>query len=100
MNEFDRHLDHLPYNEYTINKKNYKNIEDIEDMVIKKIQKENLHNAISLLTQKQKERIYSYFFEGLTQKEISIRDNCSIRAVQYSLKNALKNLKKYLNKTS
>lgn len=96
MNEFDRHIEHSELNENTLNKRKF--IEDIgvEDIVIKKIEEEQLHLAIDSLPLKQKSRVQKYFFENLTQKEISQIENCSVRAIQYSIECAIKNLKKFL----
>lgn len=96
MNEFDRHIEHSKLHENTLHKRRINEDMGVEDIVIKKIEKEQLYNAINSLPLKQKSRLYKYFFENLTQKEISEIENCSIRAIQYSIQCALKNLKKFL----
>ncbi len=97
MNEFDRHIEHSKLNENTLNKRSFNVERGVEDIVINKIEKQKLHIAIDSLPLKQKNRIQKYFFENLTQKEIAKIENCSIRAIQYSIECALKNLKNFLN---
>lgn len=97
MNEFDRHIEHSKLNENTLNKRIFNVERGVEDIVINKIEKPKLHIAIDSLPLKQKNRIQKYFFENLTQKEIAKIENCSIRAIQYSIECALKNLKNFLN---
>lgn len=97
MNEFDRHIEHSKLNENTLNKRSFNVERGVEDIVINKIEKQKLHIAIDSLPLKQKNRIQKYFFENLTQKEIAKIENCSIRAIQYSIECALKKLKNFLN---
>ena len=97
MNEFDRHIEHSKLNENTLNKRSFNVERGVEDIVINKIEKQKLHIAMESLPLKQKNRIQKYFFENLTQKEIAKIENCSIRAIQYSIECALKNLKNFLN---
>lgn len=97
MNEFDRHIEHSKLNENTLNKRIFNVERGVEDIAINKIEKQKLHIAIDSLPLKQKNRIQKYFFENLTQKEIAKIENCSIRAIQYSIECALKNLKNFLN---
>ncbi len=100
MNEFDRHIEHSQLSEHTLNKRILKKEFYPEDVVIKKIQYEELHAALLRLPEKQYQRITMYFFKELNQKEIAKREKCSIRAIQYSIRIALKNLKKYMDETS
>ena len=97
MNEFDRHIEHSKLNENTLNKRIFNVERGVEDIVINKIEKQKLHIALDSFPLKQKNRIQKYFFENLTQKEIAKIENCSIRAIQYSIECALKNLKNFLN---
>lgn len=96
MNEFDRHIEHSKLHENTLNKRMLIKDMGVEDIVIQKIENEQLYHAINSLPLKQKSRLHKYFFENLTQKEIAEIENCSIRAIQYSIQSALKNLKKFL----
>lgn len=81
MNKYDRHIEHLPLNEVQIyNRLSYKR-KNIEEQSIQNIENKKLYYAINKLPKIQKTRIYLYYFYNMNQKEIAIRDNCSIRAV-------------------
>ena len=96
MNKYDRHIEHLSLDEIQLHKRISKKEKDLEEIVIENIEKQKLYEAINKLSKSQKNRIFSYYFKNMTKKEIAIQDNCSIRAIQYSLDSALKNLKKFL----
>lgn len=51
-----------------------------------------------LLSKKQFEYIYDYYFNDLSLSEMSIKYNISRSAIHYSIKLGLKDLKKYENK--
>lgn len=97
MNEFDRHIEHSALTEITLNKRIIKKQRSVEEIVVKKLENEKLHKAILQLPTIQRRRIVLYFFKNLNLKEIAIKENVSIRAIQYTIKIALKNLKKFLN---
>lgn len=96
MNEYDRHIEHSQLTELTLNKRASKKQIDLEDLVIKRMEYKKLHNAILKLPEIQKKRLMLYFFKGLTLKKIATIEKTSIRAVQYTISIALKNLKKFL----
>ena len=56
--------------------------------------------AINQLQEIQQRRIIKYYFEDKSQQKIANEENVDIRSIQYSLNIAIKNLKKFLNKTS
>lgn len=98
INEYDRHIDHIK----TGLNDSYKNISyinnNIEDLVIYNIESNKLYQILNKLTDKQKRRIYLYYFLNLKEREIAIVERCSIRAVQYSLQQALEKIKKLYTK--
>lgn len=96
MNEYDRHIEHSKLKELTLNKRILNKNKSVEKYVIEKIENQELYSAILKLSKIQRNRILMYYFQELTQKEIAEKDNCSIRAVQYSINSALKKLKKFL----
>ena len=96
MNKYDRHIEHLQLDEIQLYKRASNKVENIEEKVIKNIETQRLYEAINKLPKIQRNRIYSYYFKNMTQKEIAMQDNCSIRAVQYSLDIALKSLRNFL----
>ena len=100
MNEYDRHIEHYFLSEEELNKRKIEKATSVEDIVINKLELEKLHKAISKLPRIQRRRVLMHYFMDLTQKEIAIKESVSIRAIQYSLKIALINLKKFLKKAS
>lgn len=100
MNKFDRHIEHLNLSENILNNKMINKQINVEDIVMKKLETQELHNLISKLSKIQKRRIIMYFFDKMTLKEIAKKEHCSIRAIQYTINIALKNLKNFLKKTS
>lgn len=96
MNKYDRHIEHLPLDEIQLHKRISNREKSLEETVIENIEKQRLYTAIDKLPQIQRKRIYLYYFNNMTQKEIAAYDGCSIRAVQYSLDIAIKNLKNFL----
>ena len=100
MNKFDRHIEHSDLTEASIYNRKLDKEKCIEDDILENIEKERLYNAVLLLPKPQKRRIYLHYFCELTYREIAKTEKCSIRAIQYSLRNALKNLKNFLNETS
>lgn len=96
MNKYDRHIEHLQLDEIQMFKRSKLNIKNLEDEVIRNIENHKLHIAINKLSKIQKRRIYLYYFYNMKQREIALKENTSIRAVQYSLDIALKNLKNFL----
>ena len=52
--------------------------------------------AINKLTDIQKRRVKKYYFHEMTQQEIADDEGVNIRAVQYTLNEALKKLKEIL----
>lgn len=100
MNKFDRHIEHLKLGENILNSKMINKQINVEDIVIKKLETQKLHNLILKLPKIQKRRIIMYFFEKMTLKEIAQKEHCSIRAIQYTINIALKNLMNFLKNTS
>lgn len=69
--------------------------ESLEDMVIRQVDIEILQKAMQSLTKAQKERLYLYFFEGLTTREIALKSGVSQNVVWKSIQHAIENLKKF-----
>lgn len=96
MNEYDRHIEHSQLTESTLHNRVKEKEISIEKLVLSRIEKEEIYKAISKLPEIQRRRILLYFFRDLKLREIANIDNTSIRAIQYSINIALKNLKKIL----
>ena len=72
----------------------------LKDLCWELIEYADLHAAIEMLPEPQKYRLKLYYFNGYTEKEIAEIEDCSPSAVHYSLDNARKNLKKFLQRLS
>ena len=70
----------------------------LEEQFENKIINEKLRGAISSLSEIQKRRIKMYYFERMTQQEIADKEGVSLRAVQYTLNDAIEEMKKIFKK--
>ncbi len=96
MNKYDRHIEHLHLDEIQMYNRLKLSNKNLENEVIENLENQDLHIAIKKLPQIQRRRIYLYYFCNMKQREIALQEKTSIRAIQYSLECALKNLKKFL----
>ena len=72
--------------------------DSVEEIVFRRLQTEKLHKAINELLEKQKKRLILHYFQELTYVEIAEREQCSIRAVEYSIYGAIQSLKTFFEK--
>lgn len=96
LNVWDRHLEQSEIYEETLNKRAVTMPPDVEETVLDRLLVEQLHGAIRELPQKQKRRLVLHYFDGMTFQEIADRERCSVRAVEYSVHNAIQSLRKFL----
>ena len=96
MNVVDRHLEQSEIWDSSLYERAFQKEEGIEDAVIKKLEKERLHNAIEQLSEIQKRRLIKYYFEDKNYEEIAKEEGCSFQMVAKSVKAAIRNLKKIL----
>ena len=95
MNEYDRHIEHLDFDDITYQRIDAKPI-SLEDEVMNNIIHDCLKNEISKLPEVQKRRLVLYFFNEMTLQEIAIIENCSPRAVKDSIDISIKKLRNLL----
>ena len=98
MNEFARHSEHSELCEKVLVRRAEIVHITMDDIVAAKMENESLMAAVDKLPTKQRRRVILYFFHGLTYGEIARIENCTHQAVQQSVCNSLKKLKKYLDK--
>lgn len=98
LNEWDRHIEHFEQTEQSLNRRACAKAESVEDTVLRNIEYEQLHQAISMLTETQQRRLKLYYFQGLTDKQIAEIEGCSISAVGGSIFAAIENIKKILSR--
>ena len=69
----------------------------LEDEVIRQMDIEILRRAIDTLTELQKKRLYLYFFEGMSFRQIGKKLGVSDMAIRYSIEVSIKKIKKFFN---
>ncbi len=70
----------------------------VEDIVEEKIMKENLNKIIEELPNIQQRRLKKYYYEEKTFEEIAKEENCTKRAVKFSVDIALKKISQKIKK--
>lgn len=98
LNEWDRHIEHFEQSEQALNRRAFYKAESVEDAVLRSIEYERLHRAISELPETQRCRLTLYYFQGLTYEQIAEMEGCTKRAVKFSVDIAIGKLKKFFEK--
>ena len=98
IHKFRKHIEHSELLEGTLNKRAIHKQVSVDEQVEKLIMREKLRNAIESLPEIQKRRIKKYYFENKTFEQIGIEENCTKRAVKFSVDLALKKLLQILKK--
>lgn len=96
--KYRSHIEHSDLCEESLYSRSSVKPLSIEEEIENKLINEELISAINRLSDAQKRRIKMYYFDGLTQQEIADKEHTSIRAIQYTLNDALKKLKEILKK--
>lgn len=96
LNEWDRHIEHFEQTEQSLNRRAFFKEESVEETVLRSIDYERLHRAITQLPETQRRRLMLYYFEGLTYEQIAGMEGCTFQAVAKSVSAAEKRLKKIL----
>ena len=93
INETSRHLSELDFGEESLSHKIADPSEPVEDHVYRRIMYQELHRAIAQLPEIQRRRVLLYYFGGYTYEQIAQMEDCTKRAVKFSVDAALKNLR-------
>ena len=93
LNEWDRHIEHFEQTEQSLNRRAFSKEESVEETVLRSIEYERLHRAITQLPETQRRRLILYYFEGLTYEQIARMEGCTIMPVKRSVDSAIKKLK-------
>lgn len=96
MNEASRHLTEADAGEEPLGHRIADPSEPEEDHVYRRIMCQELHKAIAQLPEIQHRRVLLYYFGGYTYEQIAQMENCTKRAVKFSVDAALKNLRENL----
>ncbi len=92
----ERNLEHSELTDETLIKRAFKKPKGIEELIMEKEVKKIFWQAIGELPEVQRKRLLLYYDYGFSLKEIAKIENCSIRAIQYSLEIAKKRLENNL----
>lgn len=93
INEVSRHLTEADPGEELLSHRIADSSEPVEDRVYQRIMYQELHKAIAQLPEIQRKRVLLYYFGGYTYEQIAQMENCTKRAVKFSIDTALKNLR-------
>ena len=93
MNESSRHLTEADAGEEPLGHRIADLAEPVEDHVYRRMMYQELYKAIAQLPEIQRKRILLYYFGGYTYEQIAQIENCTKRAVKFSVDAALKNLR-------
>jgi len=72
--------------------------ENVEELFERTAQEKQLYKAIKTLTDTQRRRVFSYFFHGLSYREIGRMEGVSDKSISESIVQALRKLKNSLEK--
>lgn len=93
INMSSRHLAESDMNEELLSHRIADPSEPVDDHVYRRIMYQELHKAIAQLPQIQRRRVLLYYFGGYTYEQIAQMEDCTKRAVKFSVDAALKNLR-------
>ena len=93
INEASRHLTEADAGEEPLVHRIADTTEPVEDLVYRRSMYHELHKAIAQLPEIQRRRILLYYFGGYTYEQIAHMENCTKRAIKFSVDAALKNLR-------
>lgn len=97
LNKVSRHIEHSELTEATLNERAFYKQTNLDEMVLRNMECELLHKAISKLPEVQKRRLLLYFFGDMTYEQIAKMEGCTKRAVKFSVDIAIEKLKKNFN---
>lgn len=89
-----RYIHKYELSDEALSNKMLNNQTSIEDKLISDFEIEELYEAINELSDIQKRRIRKYFFENMTFEEIAKEENCTKRAVKFTIDIALEKISK------
>lgn len=89
----ERNLEYSELTDETLVKRSFKKEKSLEELVLEMEIKDIFWKTIEQLPDIQRKRFLLYYEYGFSLKEIAEIENCSIRAIQYSLEIAKKKLK-------
>ena len=96
MNEMERHGTLFELNELEIFHNADSNCIPVDVTVSENIEYHALRKAIAELPEVQRRRIIMYFFDGLSYEEIAALEGCRYQAIQKSIRQSVRKLRRVL----
>lgn len=94
----ERNLEHSELTDEKLIRRAFEKPKGIEEMILEKEMEKLFWTAIGELPGVQRKRLLLYYDYGFSLKEIAFMENCSIRAVKYSIDIAKKKLEEKIKK--
>lgn len=95
IHKFRKHIEHSELYDETIWRRSINKSLGVDEIVEKNITYDNIRKAINKLSDIQKRRIIKYFFEGKNEYEIAKEEHTTHQAIDKSIKQAIKKLRKF-----
>lgn len=71
--------------------------QDVLEMVLEKARVNEINEALDLLNEIQRRRVWKHIVEGKSEREIALEEGAAKSCVHRSIESGLKNLKKFLS---
>ncbi len=97
MNEVDRHYEQSEQTEASLNSRAVVHEDSVEETVQRRMEAQELHEAIARLPEVQRRRLVLYYFASFTYEQIAAMEGCTHPAVRKSIVAALQKLKDFLS---
>ena len=92
IHKYKKYIEHLDLSEEELQHRMANKPMELEDDVEKRILHKEIKNIINNLSDIQKRRIIKYYFDNKTFEEIANEENCTKRAVKFSIDIALEKI--------
>ena len=94
IHKYRKHIEHNEVYEETLYHKAINDSISIEDEIEEKIMVEELKGIINSLPENQKRRLKKYYFDDMTLDQIAKEENCTKRAVKFTIDIAIEKISK------
>jgi len=94
MHKYSRHIEHSEIFDNNLHKRSFHKPVYIDDEIEHNILIEKLKSSINELPETQKRRLKLYFFGNMTFEEIGKLENCTKRAIKFSVDIAIEKISK------
>ena len=94
IHKYRKHIEHSEIYEESLYHRAINDSISIEDEIVEKIMVEELKDIINSLPEIQKRRLKKYYFEDMTLDQIAKEENCTKRAVKFTIDIAIEKISK------